>query len=180
MDPTIHATRVADRDRQWRPGRFSRRDFARLTGGTLGAAALAALLAACGGSAATATPPMGATRQAPTPSATGAAAPDSYGYGYAPGTPAATAPPAATAGANAAEVKIVDFGFEPGTLTVPVGTAVTWKNTGSQHTTTSVTKVWDSGNLATGATFSFTFAKAGSYEYRCTLHPTMKGTVEVR
>ncbi len=42
-----------------------------------------------------------------------------------------TAPPAATAGANAAEVKIVDFGFEPDTLTVPVGTAVTWKNTGS-------------------------------------------------
>ncbi len=74
----------------------------------------------------------------------------------------------------------MDFGFEPDTLTVPVGTAVTWKNTGSQHTTTSVDKIWDSGNLATGATFSFTFAKAGSYEYRCALHPTMRGTVEVR
>lgn len=112
--------------------------------------------------------------------ATAAAASDPYGYGYAPSTSPTAAPAPATAGAAAAEVQIADFGFAPDTLAVPVGTVVTWRNTGVQHTTTSVDKVWDSGSLATGATFSFTFAKPGSYEYRCTFHPAMKGAIEVR
>ena len=180
MAPIADTAPVADQARRERAGSYSRRAFVRLTGGALGAAAFAACLAACGGSAPAVAPTVTAARQVPATSATAAAAPDPSGYGYAPSTSATAAPASATAGAAAAEVKIVDFGFAPDTLAVPVGTTVTWRNTGLQHTTTSVDKVWDSGSLATGATFSFTFAKPGSYEYRCTFHPAMKGAIEVR
>ncbi len=180
MAPIADTALVADQARRERCGSCSRRAFVGLTGGTLGAAAFAACLAACGGSVPAVTPTVTAARQVPATIATAAAASDPYGYGYAPSTSPTAAPAPATAGAAAAEVQIADFGFAPDTLAVPVGTVVTWRNTGVQHTTTSVDKVWDSGSLATGATFSFTFAKPGSYEYRCTFHPAMKGAIEVR
>jgi plastocyanin len=71
-------------------------------------------------------------------------------------------------------VKIVDFAFKPGTITIAKGTRVRWTNAGNAtHTSTSKTGVWDSGSLAPGATFSRVFRKAGTFKYHCTIHPTL-------
>ena len=65
-------------------------------------------------------------------------------------------------------VNIENGSFSPKTLTVPVGTTVTWKNnTNKQHTVTSDTNLFDSGPVAENATFSYTFDKAGQYPYYC-------------
>jgi plastocyanin len=92
----------------------------------------------------------------------------------APGTPAA-APAAKT-------VSIANFMFAPATLTVPVGTTVTWKNTDSvAHTITSMgSGPLNSPNIAPGATFSYTFSSPGSFMYVCAIHPNMMGTVVVQ
>jgi len=92
-----------------------------------------------------------------------------------PATPAASAAPA-----EAVEVAIVDFGFDQETVEIPVGTTVTWTNTGDViHTTTSKDGLWDSAIMNTGDTFSYTFDTPGTYDYWCTLHPNMLGTVVV-
>jgi len=78
--------------------------------------------------------------------------------------------------------------FDPETLTVAAGTTVTWKNADSTlHTVTSGSaeggaepgQEFDSSYLAAGKTFQWTFSKAGTYDYFCTLHPFMKGQVVV-
>jgi plastocyanin len=82
--------------------------------------------------------------------------------------------------ANAA-VKIDNFVFGPQTLTVPVGTTVTWTNSDDiPHTSVSTDGVFKSKVLDTDDKFSFTFTKAGTYPYYCTIHPKMTGTVVVR
>jgi predicted lipoprotein with Yx(FWY)xxD motif/plastocyanin len=85
----------------------------------------------------------------------------------------------ATAAGKTVNVAIKDFSFgEP--LTVPVGTTVVWKNEDSAaHTVTASDKSFDSGSINQGGTFSFTFTKAGTFDYTCQFHPNMKGTVTV-
>ena len=79
--------------------------------------------------------------------------------------------------------------FDPPTLTVAKGTTVTWKNGDSTiHTVTSGSaegnetgSLFDSGILAMGKTFQWTFSNAGTFDYYCTLHPQyMKGQVVVK
>jgi plastocyanin len=73
--------------------------------------------------------------------------------------------------------------FSPATITVRVGTTVTWNNNdGVAHTSTSDTGVWDTGRLAPGATATTTFNTAGTFTYNCTYHAAMgmKGTVVVQ
>jgi plastocyanin len=75
-------------------------------------------------------------------------------------------------------VSMKDFAFSPATIKVPVGATVRWKNDDSvAHTATS--KAFDSGNLDSGRSFSFTFMKSGSYAYVCSYHQGMTGTVVV-
>ncbi|MEX0868757.1 MAG: plastocyanin/azurin family copper-binding protein [Nitriliruptoraceae bacterium] len=66
-------------------------------------------------------------------------------------------------------------------LEVPVGTTVTWTNEdpGIMHTVTAADGSFDSGLLAEGATFSYTFTETGEYEYLCTPHPWMRAKVVV-
>lgn len=104
----------------------------------------------------------------------------------ASGTPApAPVPPGSTGPAPAAgsAVMIKNFAFSPAVLNVKAGTTVTWTNDdGAPHTIVSDAgspASFSSPNLAHGATFSFTFAQAGSYPYHCSIHPSMKGTVVV-
>jgi plastocyanin len=81
-------------------------------------------------------------------------------------------------GAN--EVYIQGSAFSPATITVAVNTTVVWTNKdGIAHTVTSDTDVFDSGNMAANATYSFTFTTAGTYPYHCTYHPGMLGSVVV-
>jgi plastocyanin len=100
-----------------------------------------------------------------------------------PGMPATTvAPPVTSAAAPAGpnQVNIDNFAFAPATLTVKVGTTVTWTNHDEEpHTVTSADTTLHSPGLGTGATYSFTFTKAGTVDYVCSIHPSMHGTVVV-
>jgi plastocyanin len=88
-----------------------------------------------------------------------------------------TAPPAAT-GAN--QVAIDDFAFAPATLTVHAGTTVTWTNRDEEpHTVAASDGSFHSPGMGTGATFSHIFAAAGTFDYVCSIHPMMHGTVVV-
>jgi plastocyanin len=79
------------------------------------------------------------------------------------------------------EVKIDNFSFGPATLTVPVGTSVTWTNRDDiPHTVVSTDGVFKSKVLDTDEKFSFTFSKAGTYPYFCSIHPKMTGKVIVQ
>jgi len=82
--------------------------------------------------------------------------------------------------ANDAEVKIDNFTFAPKTLTVKAGTTVTWRNEDDiPHTVASSTRAFKSRPLDTDDQFSFTFTEPGSYEYFCSLHAHMTGTIVV-
>jgi plastocyanin len=81
---------------------------------------------------------------------------------------------------SAAEVKVDNFSFGPTPLTVAVGTTVTWTNRDDiPHTVVSTEKVFKSKVLDTDEKFSFTFSKAGTYPYFCSIHPKMTGSVVV-
>jgi plastocyanin len=70
--------------------------------------------------------------------------------------------------------------FTPSNITVTVGGTVTWTNHDVvAHTSTSTTGAWN-GSLSPGATFSRAFPTAGTFDYRCTIHPTMAGTITVK
>lgn len=76
---------------------------------------------------------------------------------------------------------IANFSFQPATLTIPAGTTVTWTNQDSvSHTSTSDTGVWNSGTLAHGQSFSFTFSQPGTFPYHCAIHPFMKASITVQ
>jgi plastocyanin len=93
---------------------------------------------------------------------------------------AAATLPAASARAAETEVKIDNFAFAPQRIVVKAGTTVTWINADdAPHTVASSSKVFKSGALDTEDKFSFTFATPGTYEYFCSLHPHMTGTVVV-
>ncbi len=123
--------------------------------------------------------------------ATGCAAPS---YGGAPTQPAAVQPAptqaaaaeatpqllpatgatpsaAAPAAGQSAKVSLQNFAFAPKVLTIAPGTTVEWQNDDTTaHTVTADNGSFDSGNMAQGATFKFTFAKAGTYAYYCQYH----------
>jgi plastocyanin len=72
------------------------------------------------------------------------------------------------------------WGYSPEPMTVAVGDTVSWVNLGvAPHTVTAYDGSFDSGIMLTNATWSFTPAAPGTYEYYCTLHPDMKATLVV-
>jgi len=78
-------------------------------------------------------------------------------------------------------IKIDNFTFGPADTTVPVGATVTWVNGDDiPHTVVAVDKSFKSKVLDTDEKFSFTFTKAGTYAYFCSIHPHMTGKVVVR
>jgi plastocyanin len=96
----------------------------------------------------------------------------------------AAASPTATS-----NVSIVSFAFNPATVKIRLGDSVKWTNTAPiAHTTTSDgtdpccpngPSLWASGSIGPNGTFMFAFAAAGNYPYHCSIHTTMKGTVQV-
>lgn len=84
-----------------------------------------------------------------------------------------------TPGAN--EVLIQSFAFTPATMTVAVNTTITWTNKDAvAHTVTSDIGTFDSGTVNANATYSHQFTVAGTYNYHCTIHPTMLAKVIVQ
>jgi plastocyanin len=88
---------------------------------------------------------------------------------------------AQAAQAATAEVKIDNFSFGPATLTVAVGTTVTWVNHDDiPHNVVSTDDLFKSKVMDTDEKFSFTFTKAGTFPYFCGIHPKMTGKVVVQ
>jgi plastocyanin len=79
-------------------------------------------------------------------------------------------------------VTLYDNSFRPNQITAAAGTTVRWVNDGQHHhTVTSDSGLWDSGELASGESYEYTFAAAGTYRYHCKFHDKeMRGVVIVR
>jgi plastocyanin len=80
-------------------------------------------------------------------------------------------------------VVIKGFAFSPASLTVKKGTKVTWvNNDGPAHTVTATDNgnTFNSGTIAPGSSYSFTFTTAGDFNYNCTIHPQMVASVHVQ
>lgn len=74
-----------------------------------------------------------------------------------------------------------DYSFQPANIEVKVGTKVTWRNDDSaQHTVTADGGLFSSRPIDGGGTFSYTFDKAGTYTYHCSIHRAMVGQVVVK
>lgn len=144
------------------------------------AAALTIVLAACAGGGAS--PAAPSVSVAP-PSAAPAASPTMMASASAAASMAPSAAASASAGAASggpSAVTIQGYAFGPSTLTVAVGTTVTWTNQDAvKHTVTANDGSFDGGPLSNGQTFSQTFAKAGTYAYHCKIHPSMTATITV-
>jgi plastocyanin len=70
--------------------------------------------------------------------------------------------------------------FAPGNIDLAAGGSVTWANKDSiTHTSTSNTNVWAS-EIGAGASFTRQFPTVGSFDYKCTIHPGMTGTITVK
>lgn len=89
--------------------------------------------------------------------------------------------PAPTTAASGAELDITIEGFSyTGAETAAVGDTVSITNEDTiGHTWTEVDGEFDSGTLAEGETFEFTFDEAGEFDYFCSVHPEMAGTITV-
>ena len=80
----------------------------------------------------------------------------------------------------AAAVAIDNFTFAPQRMTVKAGTTVTWTNQDDiPHTVVATGKAFRSKALDTDDNYTFTFTTPGNYEYFCSLHPHMTGTIVV-
>lgn len=78
-------------------------------------------------------------------------------------------------------VSIDNLAFNPNTLSIANGTQVTWINNDStDHTIIDEGGLFNSGTIIPGKNFTYTFTTAGSYNYYCSLHPSMRGTILVQ
>lgn len=85
-------------------------------------------------------------------------------------TPTTHAAAQAPASAN---VAIGNFFFSPQVITVAAGTPVVWTNTSGLMHTVTITDVTDSGPIAPGQSFTFTFGLSGTFPYFCAFHPSL-------
>jgi plastocyanin len=87
---------------------------------------------------------------------------------------------AAPVGAQDTQVKIDNFTFVPQRVTIKPGTTITWVNDDDiPHAIAATGKEFRSKVLDTNDKYSFTFTTAGTFEYFCSLHPHMTGTIVV-
>jgi plastocyanin len=106
---------------------------------------------------------------------------DSGGGGAPPATATASASSGSAPAGGGSTVEIMNFMFMPGSLTVPVGTTVTWKfDDSTDHTVSADDNSFASSPMANGQTFTHTFSTAGTVAYHCSIHPFMKGTIIVK
>jgi len=105
-------------------------------------------------------------------------------------TETATEPSSEPSGGNApapsgdavrsAKVEIEDFAYDPDPVTIEEGGKVIWINRDSEpHTATAEDGSFDTGTLEEGKLKSESFKEPGTYPYICSIHPEMKGTLEV-
>lgn len=85
---------------------------------------------------------------------------------------------------SSGQVSIQNMMFTPSQITITKGQSVTWTNNDSiTHTVVddlSGTGGPSSGDIAPGQSYTFTFDKTGSFQYHCSIHPSMRGTIVVK
>jgi len=85
-------------------------------------------------------------------------------------------------GATADKIEVKDFSFNPEQTTVKTGTTVTWTfadDTDHNVEPVGASELKKSPDLQGGKTYEFKFTKAGTVEYRCGIHNSMTGTINV-
>ena len=88
---------------------------------------------------------------------------------------------ATSAAGNAAQVIMTNRSYDPQQVTIKVGDTVIWVNQDApKHDVVADNGEFKSDLFDKGDTFSFTFTKAGTYPYHCSIHPGMVGTVVVQ
>jgi len=101
------------------------------------------------------------------------------GCGSAKTTPTVPKKPTTTPSSSKVTVTMIDFAFQPPTLTIKPGTTVTWVNNGAVAHEPAGTG-FDTGPIQPGHSASHTFTTAGTFPYKCIIHPTvMTGTITV-
>jgi len=76
------------------------------------------------------------------------------------------------------KVSITSAGYSPASLTVVMGSSVTWTNNDyTTHTVTANDNSFNSGDIAAGHSFTKTFDVQGTFAYHCVYHSTMKATI---
>jgi plastocyanin len=94
--------------------------------------------------------------------------------------PSPTPKPVSKPTATGVDAEIRDFAFAPPSISVPLGSTVTWRNTGAApHTVTAEDGSFNSEMIAAGGAWARTFETAGTFTYVCAFHPQMEGVVEV-
>jgi len=89
--------------------------------------------------------------------------------------------PETTAAGKGPQVIMTNRAYDPQEITVKVGDTVTWVNQDApKHDVVADNGEFKSSLFDKGQSFSFTFTKAGTYPYHCSIHPGMTGTVVVQ
>jgi plastocyanin len=109
------------------------------------------------------------------------------GGGNAPAAEEPAAPTAEEGGGGSGgtgpgtQVSMKDIKFNPGTVTIKAGGKVTWTNDDSvgHDVTADDFESGSPGGIDGGSTYSHTFSKPGTFDYVCSVHPGMKGSVKV-
>lgn len=90
------------------------------------------------------------------------------------------APSSTAVSAKAVSVKVDMYAFMPDTLTVRVGTRVTFTNHDmTAHTATALAGTFDTGTIKPGQSKTIIVKRAGTYPYHCLFHAFMSGTIKV-
>jgi plastocyanin len=98
----------------------------------------------------------------------------------APATPQPAAPQGAQAERRVVRAAMKNLAFLPQRIEITAGTTIAWKNDDPlDHTVTAADKSFDSGLIRSGAIWSRTFPRPGTYQITCTPHPHMRVTVVV-
>jgi plastocyanin len=78
-------------------------------------------------------------------------------------------------------ISINNFAFSPSTITVSAGTEITFINNDSKtHRPIGDSNAFDFGQLAPGQSSKQTLTQAGTFPYKCSIHPSMTGTIIVK
>ena len=82
---------------------------------------------------------------------------------------------------NREDISIKDGKFNPAAVNIVVNDSVEWTNDDNRdHRIVADDGSFDSGKIKPGETFTFKFAKAGTFSYACALHPREKGKIVVK
>jgi plastocyanin len=87
--------------------------------------------------------------------------------------------PSNSTGGQIVEVRMEGFAFKPDSVTIASGDTVKWTNMDSAGHDVSGTD-FKSSLLQKGDSYEHQFTKSGTYDYVCSIHPGMKGTIKVK